>query len=155
MRRVAALAVLVHLIALIISGLPRSRFKDGAGLLSERYVALTGQQQEWGMYHRVSRSRSDYELLAELPGGRTERPWGTAAEMDARRLYLIEALFVSADGGALGERLLDVLHARWETEPAPTRLRVRRESTSITEYGKLPRRRPAPERRTAEIEGSF
>jgi hypothetical protein len=136
-RRLVAVLVLVHVVALVVSGLPRSRFKESASAPVRGYLELTGQTQQWGMYQYLDRHRTEYELLAELPGGRIERPWGTAREMAARRLYFLEGLFLVPDRRELAHRFLDVLHARWKGAPAPSRLTLRRSSERIFDFQQL------------------
>jgi hypothetical protein len=137
-RRVAALAIALHLAVLCVAALPRTRFREALSGPVDAYTSLTGQEQAWGMYQSLDRHRSEYVLEAVFADGHVELPWGPADAMDARRLYLVEGVFIGADGRALGARLLDVLHARWPTPERPTLLRLRRASTGLRDYQELP-----------------
>ena len=137
-RRVAAVLVGLHCSMLFVAALPRTRFREVLSSVVEAYVAVTGQEQDWGMYQSLDRHRSEYALEAVFADGRVEQPWGTSAEMEARRLYLLEGFFIGAERRALGERFLDVLHARWPASPAPVMLRLRRASTGLRDYAELP-----------------
>lgn len=137
-RRLAAVLVALHCVLLFVAALPRTRFRELLSGPVDAYVAFTGQEQDWGMYQSLDRHRSDYALEAVFADGHVEQPWGTAEDMEPRRLYLLEALFIGADRRALGERMLDVLHARWPSSPAPTMLRVRRASTGLRDFEDVP-----------------
>jgi hypothetical protein len=137
-RQVAAVLVALHGLLLFVAALPRTRFREVLSGPVDAYVAITGQEQDWGMYQSLDRHRSEYALEAVFEDGRVEHPWGTAETMEPRRLYLIEGLFIGAERRALGERLLDVLHARWHGSPAPTLLRLRRASTGLRDYQDVP-----------------
>jgi hypothetical protein len=137
-RRLAALAIALHLAVLCVAALPRTRFRQALAGPVDAYTTLTGQEQAWGMYQSLDRHRSEYVLEAVFADGHVELPWGAADAMGARRLYLIEGVFIGADGRALGARLLDVLHARWKGDPKPVVLRLRRASTGLRDYQELP-----------------
>lgn len=138
LRRVAAALVAVHFLLLFLAALPRTRFREVLAKPVDAYVALTGQEQDWGMYQSLDRHRSAYALEAVFADGRVELPWGSAEGMEPRRLYFIEGLFIGGERRKLGERFLDVLHARWPTSPKPVMLRLRRASTGLRDYSELP-----------------
>lgn len=137
-RRIAAVLVGLHCLLLFVAALPRTRFREVLGGVVDAYVSTTGQEQDWGMYRSLDRHRSEYALEAVFEDGHVEQPWGAAAEMDARRLYLLEGFFIGAKRRALGERFLDVLFARWANGPAPVMLRLRRASTGLRDFSELP-----------------
>lgn len=137
-RYLAALLVAAHGALLFVAALPRTRFREVLSGPVDAYVSFTGEEQDWGMYQSLDRHRSEYALEAVFADGHVEEPWGPAASMGARRLYLVEGFFVGAGGRKLGERFLDVLHARWSTTPAPVTLRLRRASTGLREFADLP-----------------
>jgi hypothetical protein len=137
-RRLAALVIALHLGLLFVAALPRTRFREALAPVVDAYTTATGQEQDWGMYQSLDRHRTEYALEATFADGHVELPWGSADAMDARRLYLIEGLFIGGDRRKLGERLLDVVYQRWPSGPKPTMLRLRRASTGLRDFQELP-----------------
>lgn len=96
-----SLLLVCHFAAIFLHALPWSPFvaKLAPGYLG--YINVTGQSQVWAMYKSPFHFDPRFEIEAVDSSGNILKPFGQPADWQPRKLYFIEALFMSNEDFAL------------------------------------------------------
>ena len=101
LRGLFSLLLIFHFAAIFLHAFPWSPFVAKLAPYYLGYINVTGQSQVWAMYKSPFHFDPRFEIEATDTGGNLIKPFGSPADWQPRKLYFIEALFMSNEDFAL------------------------------------------------------
>ena len=101
LRGLFSLLLIFHFATIFLHAFPWSPFVAKLAPYYLGYINVTGQSQVWAMYKSPFHFDPRFEIEATDTGGNLIKPFGSPADWQPRKLYFIEALFMSNEDFAL------------------------------------------------------
>ncbi|GDY18726.1 hypothetical protein LBMAG56_00710 [Verrucomicrobiota bacterium] len=101
LRSLFSLLLIFHFASIFLHAFPWSPFVAKLAPYYLGYINVTGQSQVWAMYKSPFHFDPRFEIEATDTGGNLIKPFGSPADWQPRKLYFIEALFMSNEDFAL------------------------------------------------------